>query len=314
MKFSVVVISYNSNIDKMLFTLKSIVEQKFDGYEIVIADDASKENNFSLIENYFKENDFNDYVMVANDTNKGTVKNILTGLNVAKGKYIKVIGTGDALYGENTLQQVYDFMESGQRKGCFGLLRGFKQNVNGQIQTVPYYHPFDIQAYRGKININRIQKNLTLYSDNVCGAAICCEKIFLMEYLKKIEDYVVYEEDIFQVLCAVENQPLELFDEYMIWYEIGEGISTKKRSGFAKLLEVDVEKFYGMLYNFHSDNKFVRKRNFLKGFYKIKNLYLRTLLRFFVNPDAIRYLISSGIQRKQKRHTIKKCNKGFFDI
>ena len=73
--FSVVVCTYNSDIDKLFLTLKSILRQKNITYEIIITDDGSSFLEMSRIIEWFQKNNFNDYVIVANPVNLGTVKN-----------------------------------------------------------------------------------------------------------------------------------------------------------------------------------------------------------------------------------------------
>lgn len=313
MKFSVLVVTYNSEIEKVLLTLESILRQRFKDFEIVISDDGSEENHFKEIEEYFKKKGFINYKLIANETNQGTVKNLIVGLQHATGKYVRDFGPGDAFFAEDTMQHLYDFMEGNQYEGCFGLIRAYSLNPSREVEVKGYYHPFDIEAYRTKESDKRILKNLALYSDNVSGAATCYRREFYLEYLEKIKDYVVYEEDIFQVLAAAEGRRLHLFDEYMVWYEVGDGVSTKKHTKFEELLRQDVERFYNMLYERYGDNKYIRKRKQLSVFYKIKNLYIRTILRFFVNPDAIPYLCSSMLQRKRGAHTREIEVKGFLE-
>lgn len=313
MKFSVLVVTYNSDLSKILLTLKSVLRQKFEDFEIIVTDDGSAENHFEELRRYFEENHFSNYQLVGHEKNQGTVKNLISGLKHATGKYVRDFGAGDTFYCEDTMAEIYEFMEKNQYEGCFGLLQGFCFNEKGQMEKRDYYHPFDIKAYRKKGTEKRILKNLVLYSDNVSGAATCYRREFYLEYLERIQDEVVYEEDIFQVLAAAEGRQLHLFDRYMVWYEIGEGVSTKKRSKFEELLRQDVERFYNMLYQKYGENKYIRKRKQLGVFYKIRNLYVRTLLRFFINPDAIRYLCSSMIQRKQGCHQPAVQTKGFLD-
>lgn len=312
MKFTVLVITYNSDVHKALLTLLSVIRQRFTEFEIVIADDGSRDNHFSQIQEFFERNKFTRYKLVANQKNQGTVKNILSGLRIAEGSYVKFISAGDALYDENTLKNVYDYMEQNQYTCCFGLLQGYQRDSEGKIKKVRYFHPFDMLAYRRK-DAKRITKNLVLYSDNVCGAAICYEREFALEYMQRIQKEVVYEEDIFQVLAAVEGRPVQLYDAYMIWYEIGAGITTKKHSEFEELIRKDVERFYKELYRQHQDNSFVKKRFRLLKLYRIKNLYVRTLLRFFVNPDALRYVIDTMLQRKSGAHARDTGGRGFLE-
>ena len=46
MRFSIILLTYNVDMDEVKLTLKSILEQKFTDYEIVVSDDGSKENHF----------------------------------------------------------------------------------------------------------------------------------------------------------------------------------------------------------------------------------------------------------------------------
>lgn len=312
MKISVLVLSYNSDIDKLYLTLKSIIKQKIDDFEIVVSDDGSKDNHEQELAEYFKQNDFSNYKLVMNEQNRGTVQNILSGLKACEGEYVKPISSGDCLYAEDTLTRLYDFMKADSLDYCHGLIRGYHRLEDGSIQYIPYFHPFDIEAYR-KRDMDKITRNLVLYSDNTCGAGICYEKKFFIHYMNLISEVVKYEEDIFQVVAAVENRKVALFDDYIVWYEIGLGVSTNKKSKIYDLLAKDVDGLYRKLYDWHPENKYVKKRYKMLPLYNIKNLYVRTILRFFVNPDAIRYLFSSYYQRFTGKHMNKAAAPGFLD-
>jgi len=310
--FSVLVVTYNTDLKKLLITLKSILLQNHKSIQIVVSDDGSKENHFEHVRDFFKQYNFTEYELVGHENNQGTVRNILSGLEAVKGKYVKIISGGDALYDENSVSKISSFMDKTKAEGCFGLLQGYQITEDGTIKKTNFNSPFDIEAYRNNDN-KKIEKNLVLYSDNTCGAAICYEREYCREYLSRISEYVKYEEDIFQVLSAVEGRRLQFLDEYIIWYEKGEGVSTKKHSKFQELLREDVDRFYDRLCEDFSDNKFVKKRKRVKALYKINNVYIRTLLRFFVNPDAIRYLVSHYIQSATGKHHSKCESKGFLD-
>ena len=312
MKISVLVLSYNSDVKKLFMTLKSIIRQDMNSFEIVVSDDGSKENHNAELVEFFEKNEFMNYKLVMNEENKGTVQNIISGLKYCDGEFVKPISGGDCLYNEDTLNRVYEFMKVNSLDYCHGLVRGYRMTDDGEMKNVIYQHPFDIDAYRKK-DMNRITKNLVLYSDNTCGAAICYERNFFEHYMKKISEVVKFEEDIFQVVAVVEKKKVGLFDDYMIWYEFGSGVSTNKKSKIYYLLAEDVDGLYRKLYEWHPENKYVKKRYKLLPFYRIQNLYLRTILRFFVNPDSIRYLCSSFLQRFKKAHVKINAKPGFLD-
>ena len=120
-----------------------------------------------------------------------------------------------------------------------------------------------------------------------------------VEYLNKICGCVVYEEDIMQVLAAVESRPIDFIDDYVVWYEVGSGASSHANARFAELLRRDVAGFYEMLYREYGNGryeKYIKKRHGLSGIYRVKNLYARTFLRFFVNVILFQPCASAGIK------------------
>lgn len=310
--FSVLVIIYNCQLEKLLLTLQSIVEQTFKNVEIILADDGSKNNYFTEIKNFFKQRKFTEYKLISNKTNVGTVKNLISGLSHVSGRYVKFLSAGDALYSPHTIENTFNFMEQTQANGCFGLLQGYSKEITGKIKKINFNHPFDLEAYRKK-DWKRIERNLILYSDNVCGAAICYKTEYAEEYMQKIVRDVVYEEDIFQVLATVEGKGLYFFDQYMIWYEVGTGVSTSTNSVFQEMLRQDVERFYRRLYEKYPEHKYIKKRHNLMKYYKIENLYIRTAFRIFENPHLIIYLIQSVLQRRKNIRMAAGTEKGFLE-
>ena len=301
MKFSIVVITYNSSFEKIRKTLDSVLVQTFKDYEIIIADDGSAENNEQIIKKYFKDKEFTNYKLVMNKENQGTVMNLLSGIKVSDGEYIRDFGPGDMFYSKDTLKKLDMFLSKRECSICFGLMRGFKED-NGKVIDAPFYHPFDIQAYRKKRSEDRIIRNLVLYGDNPSGASVCIKRGVFEKYLKEISDYVKYEEDLILPLASLEGERIRLFDRYMILYENGSGVSTGKNSRFAELLRQDVDRFYDELFRRYPDNKYVKKRKKVKPFFKIKNVYIRSLLRTIVNPGAVAYIFISYIERLSKCH------------
>ncbi len=315
MKFSVLVVTYNSELPKLFCTLQSILVQEFDDFEIVISDDASRENHFSEIERFFAERGFENYQLVSHEKNQGTVRNFISGLDYVTGKYVKFLSAGDTFYSEHTMGNIYNYMEETGSAYCFGLMQGYRRERDGTLVKVNFFHPFDLQSYRRR-DEKKIVKNLVLYSDHVCGAAVCGEKNFCVEYLNKICGCVVYEEDIMQVLAAVESRPIDFIDDYVVWYEVGSGASSHANARFAELLRRDVAGFYEMLYLEYGNGryeKYIKKRHGLSGIYRVKNLYARTFLRFFVNPDSLRYFISALRQRRHKVHMLAEREVGLLE-
>lgn len=312
MKFSILIVTYNPIWEKLLFTLESIMKQKFEDYEIIISDDGSKDNCFDKIQKYFEKYHFAEYQLLSHEKNQGTVKNIIDALEHAKGKYIRDFGPGDGFYSKNSLQQVYDFLSQNDYEACFGLMRGYCVDSTGEIRYSEFQHPFDIEAYK-RHDKERIKKNLVLYRDNASGACTCYTKEYYLNYLKRIENIVIYTEDIFQIMAGIDERELQFYPNYLVWYETDTGVSTKKKTHFTELLDRDVEEFYRLLQKEYPKETYVIKQKKVAGLYKIRNLYLRTAIRVFVNPDAIRYLISHILQKKRGNYDPKKQEQGFLE-
>ncbi len=312
MKFTILIVNYNPVWSKLIVTLESILRQSFKDYEIVVSDDGSKDNCFDKLKAYFEERGFTNYRLVSHEKNQGTVKNLIDGLKHSQGKYVRDFGPGDAFYKENTLQNVYDFLEENQYEACFGLMKGYCVSEQGNISFVDFLHPFDIEAYR-KNDRERIAKNLILYRDNASGACTCYTRDYYLEYLEKIEGTVIYAEDIFQLMSGLDGREMRLFPDYLVWYEADTGVSTKKKSSFSKRLEQDVDRFYEMLHREYADNSYVKRQMKVHKFYKISNLYVRSLLRMFVNPDSVRYILNHRKQCKNGAYHPVHSEKGFLD-
>ena len=268
-------------------------------YEIIVADDGSEETNEEWLKKYFEKESFRDYKLVLNTENHGTVKNILSGLSEAGGKYIKLIGAGDMLFGTDILMDIYEFMESRELKMCFGLLQGFSRK-NGRFRKNYFSYPRDIETYRKK-NKKAIARNVIYYSDHISGAAMFFEKETLQNYLDQIKDYVKYEEDLLQVLAVLNDEYFELYDHTCVYYEVGSGVSDKN-SPYIKMLNEDVERFYEYVYSAYADNKYVKKRKKLEWSKKTDNIYLRTILRLFKDPYTPVYVSKYFFQILGRKH------------
>lgn len=72
MDFSILILSYNSDYQKMLLTIDSVLKQKDVSFEIIVCDDASRENNFPQLDTYLSDKNI-PYHLLGNRKNLGTV-------------------------------------------------------------------------------------------------------------------------------------------------------------------------------------------------------------------------------------------------
>lgn len=288
--FSVVVCTYNSDIEKLFLTLKSIIRQKNIKYEIVIADDGSRTFDENSIKEYLERNKFSDYQIVSNSVNEGTVKNVISGLRVAKGRYIKAISPGDLLYDENALVKFKKFIEKNNYKVVFGRAAYYSVE-NNDIVLYQKMNPVDLQPYIS-CDKKAIFKNYLYYRDYILGACLILEKEVFIRYLSIIQGKIKYAEDCSYILMVSDGLDIGFLDDFMIWYEYGSGISTNKSSFWAEMLYKDNLECFKLVADRHPElqecyDLVIKRKNLrtilLKWQSKLHSRYLKLKNRFADN-------------------------------
>ncbi len=102
---SVVVTSYNYEkyIEK---TLKSILNQTYKNYEVIIIEDGSKDNSLNIIKKYTDKYENFHLFTHDNHQNKGLVESVKLGISKSKGKYIAFLESDDYWHKDNLLEKV----------------------------------------------------------------------------------------------------------------------------------------------------------------------------------------------------------------
>ena len=297
--FSVIILTYNSDRKRIRMTLDSVIKQQGTNFEIIVADDGSQCNNEGWLTDYFNRKKFNRYKLVFSSENKGTVENVINGLQASCGNYVKIIGAGDMLSDSEVLKEVKHYMDCNGLKACFGLIQGFVKKKE-KLKKAYFSYPRDIEAYR-KRDKQTIARNIIYYTDHVSGAAMFFEKGILAEYINRIKEYVVYQEDLVQVLMVLDGIYFELYDRVCVNYEVGHGLSSPK-SEFADLLIKDQKTFYEYVYSAYPSDKNVGDRKKLRWTKRIRNIYFRTILRMCCDPYTVVYLLKYYLQILRRSH------------
>jgi len=130
--FSVVVLTYNQE-NLVLETLNSIYNQTFKNIELVISDDASKDNTQKVIADWIEihKDRFANVVINFNKENLGISENHTMGVKLANGEFVKYIGGDDILLPE-AIKKMHDFLENNKEaRFCTSKIKMFyKKNEN----------------------------------------------------------------------------------------------------------------------------------------------------------------------------------------
>lgn len=115
---SVVVITYNSE-KHILETLESIYNQTYENIELIISDDASKDNTLNLCKNWINNfgHRFKNTSIVTTNINTGISSNCNRGIKITKGEWIKLIA-GDDILLINCIRSNINYSLN-NKKACF---------------------------------------------------------------------------------------------------------------------------------------------------------------------------------------------------
>ena len=147
---SVIMAEYNTNEDKLMNSIKSILNQTYKFFEFIIIDDCGK-NDVEKIVNEFHDDRIK---LLKNEKNMGLIYSLNRAVKEAKGKYIARMDTDDFAYSDR-LEKEVDFLEKNPQYTVVGtradIFDGNKIYNNTKsygiidkktiLEKVPFIHP-----------------------------------------------------------------------------------------------------------------------------------------------------------------------------
>lgn len=91
-------------------TIKSVLNQTYDNWELIIVDDKSTDNTINIVEKYTNDNRIKLY---KNDENSGVAKSRNNGILFASGDYIAFLDADD-LWENDKLEKQIDFIKNNE--------------------------------------------------------------------------------------------------------------------------------------------------------------------------------------------------------
>lgn len=299
---SVVVLTYNSVFDDIKKTILSIIKQKDIDFEIILADDGSKENHFKKIKELFKEYSFINYQFIDNKKNCGTCQNLYNAIEVAKGEFVKPISPQDLLYNETTLLNWYKFMKENNIQVSFGeaiyyIRKNSLMSIIQRESTQPTHKKlYDIDNYETK----QILIDNLILNDCILGASYLCDRMLLKKYLKRIIGKVRLCEDFSYRIMLLDDIKIYSYNIPVIYYCYGTGVSSKKKSNGRSILSDDETAFRIIVSQMKYNNKFKMKIvKFLNN--NVNNRYINRIISFIYFPKAFKILLENKVLKKTGR-------------
>lgn len=244
---SVIILTFNSDLDKLCSTLNSILFQKNINLEVIVTDDGS--DNYDEINrcvaDLCEKRFFFNYKILPAKKNQGTVRNALNGVLASSNEYVKLIAPGDLLFSNDTLESWGNFAVENQCDISGGYAVWYSiENDKINLLKKPQM-PQNAEIYSLDAD-SKDKVEYVIYAGDVFhGVGMIVRKTVLKDYLNMMIDRgIVFSEDLFFRLAVLDCRRIVLYQHNVVWYEYGYGISTSKDSMFSRLIKLDVRRLH----------------------------------------------------------------------
>lgn len=212
---SVLVVSYNAKqyITELLESIKAQTHTKL---ELIVADDASKDNTVEVIEKWIAGNKerFVDCKVIAAKANKGTCRNLNDGIAACNGKYIKIIAADDILF-PTCIEDCLTYCIENNA----GMVIGDALWVldDGVTETPHLKEPIPKEVF---YNMSAAEQYKVLLEHNsiICTPGEFYEKEFLERYGCFDEEYDIIEDYPFWLKITKAGEQIHYLDKKVVKY------------------------------------------------------------------------------------------------
>lgn len=175
---SIITPTYNS--EKFIEdTIKSVLEQNYTNWEMIIVDDCSKDKTVEFVENLVKGNKNFKLISLKENVGAGVARNI--AIKKAVGKYIAFLDSDD-IWDEKKLEKQIKFMEDNSYYFTFTDFHRVDENW----KIIKKLKVPKKTTYKRNLYYNVIQTSTVIYNQEKLG------KIYMPE-IRKRQDYGLFQ-------------------------------------------------------------------------------------------------------------------------
>lgn len=265
--FSIIIPCYN--IEKYISTtIKSVLNQTFDNFELILINDGSKDKTYEIIKFYSKQD---KRISIIDKINEGVSKTRNLGINLAKGKYLYFLDGDD--YIENNLLEKANFIFQKEEIEIFSFGYDIR---NGQSLKNCSNDKYDKKLLTSK----EFLKNFLKREINQSICSLIVRKDILKEV--KFNTELTTGEDLdFQMNLLLINDFRIFYDSFLYFHYIKRtnSATTKKKIPLKNLNTLD-------------SLNLLRKSMLLKNISEFREYHI---IRFF---SIIKSLSENGFERK----------------
>lgn len=274
-KVSVIIPVYNVEkyIDRCL---KSLVNQTFKDYEVIVVNDGSPDNSQKIIDKYTKKYHKLIKSVIKENGGQGSARNL--GIELSKGKYVMFVDSDD--YIEKTMiEELYSKVEEGY-------------DIVACNNYIEYENGQKLEDIDESIYFNK-EKNY-LFSKPAVWNKIFLKDIIVKNKIK-FREKLWYEDFDFTINIYGLTDKIGFVPKPLYNYIIREG-STMNNSNIQRNLEIILA--FDEIIKFYKSKKIYTKYYDYLEFLAIYNIYIATNVR----------VINAKADKKKKLEVINKIN------
>lgn len=278
---SVVVITYNSS-KTILDTLDSIAAQSYPNIELIVTDDASKDNTVSVVEAWMAEHAglLKRVELVTSVANSGVTANVNRGVRASRGEWIKMIA-GDDMLMPNAIERFVAVASEKKGDFFFARMELFHNDLEEDVSV--HRKAFYEEAYhilRRKLGADD-QYNILRYSNNFCPAPASFFSRAAFDNIGGFDLSIAMAEDFPLWLKATEKgYLLHFIDEPLVKYRVGAG-SVQRSACFSVTKRLIKYKYLLKTFDYGICDKVTQ----LHGYDSLSNKVCFRILKCMAIPD-----------------------------
>lgn len=282
--------------------IKSVMSQDYTNIQYIISDDGAtnfpKENIEGFIKRYKTEH-IKEVIVLSNNKNVGTVKNLNRAMTYAKGKYIVHLSADDVFYNDNVISSIVSCFHI-RKCSVLGTLR---LRCDENLKPIRYMPAKFYQRRIMRWNTSRKQYEafVTGNSFEMISGSVMCYTRHYWEKHHFDESYILWEDGPFIERFLREGNFLELnYNITAIYYREG-GVSTSIKLN--PLMEKDIETYHRKVYRNSLRIKGVKREiiNYLKRNYMYNKKLKLDFFKLMRNIKSFNLLIKKLYYRYEMK-------------
>lgn len=203
---SIVIPLYNKELS-ILNTIKSVQNQSYDDFEIIVVDDGSTDGSYGIVEGLRSSE---PRLTLIRKSNGGVCSARNTGIEAAHGEFVALLDADD-IWDEDYLQEQMRMVSDYPECSMWGINYG--ETIDGEvIRDVPTGLP---KGFRGIVeDYFRIPGRI---SDLFCSSSVLIRKS-AFDTVGLFDERIRYAEDSDMWFRIIARFPVAFYDKYMVFY------------------------------------------------------------------------------------------------